>query len=189
MTEQSFTFRKSSIQGEETWTLAGRELRGPNGVEIDLSSVTGGDFLDLDGQHGIKTNALRLDHARKKFEISCSDKEFGSNRKAHLDLISAVIGEIAHFAPRARFTINGDRQLIWMFFVIGLSMLLGAPWVAYGAWSYRNGAPGDEFEVLLFAAALLLVFGGYICNKYWPWRTPEMKTPTDVLQFIRNLET
>ncbi|MGI9422731.1 MAG: hypothetical protein ACR2PA_06030 [Hyphomicrobiaceae bacterium] len=188
MTGQSFTFRKSSIQGDETWTLAGGELRGPNSVKIDLSTVTGGDFIDLDAQHGIKNSALRLDHARDKTEITCASKAFASQRRAHLDLCAAVIGELAHIEPRARFTINGDRQLIWMFFAIGLCMLLGAPWAAYGAWSYRDGAPGDEFEVLLLAAALLLGIGGYICHKYWPWRTPEWKTPTEVLEFIRSLE-
>lgn len=187
MTGESFTFRKSSIHGEETWTLAGGELRGPNGVEIDLTSVAGGDFLDLDGQHGFKTSALRLDHARERTEIACSSKEFGSQRRAHLDLCAAVSGELVHLAPRARFTINGDRQLIWMFFVIGLSMLLGAPFAAYGAWGYGEGAPGDEFEVLLLAAALLLVIGGYVCHTYWPWRAPEWKTPTEVLEFIRSL--
>ena len=188
MTGQSFTFPKTSIQSDETWTLAGGELRGPNGVEVDLSSVTGGDFLDREGQHGVKNNALRLDHAREKTEIICFSKEFSSERRAHLDLCAAVTGELQHLAPRARFTINGDRQMIWIIFVAGLAMLSGAPLAAYGAWSYREGAPGDEFEVLLLVAAILLVIGGVITHKYWPWRAPEWKTPTEVLQYIRGLE-
>lgn len=188
MTGQTFTFRKSSVQREETWTIVGGEVHGANGVEIDLSSVTGGDFLDMGGQHGIKTSALRLDHARGNPEIACSGKEFGSDRKAHLDFCEAVMEELAHLAPGARFTINGDGQLIWMLFIVGLGMLLGTPWALHGAWSYRAGAPGDEFEALLLVAALLLVIGGYICQKYWPWRAPEWKTPAEVLQFMRKID-
>ena len=177
MTGQTFTFRRSSVQSNETWTLAGGEVRGPNGVEIDLAAVTGGDFVNMGGKHGMSTSALRLDHARDKTEISCSSKQSASERRTHLDLCTAIVGELAIIAPQARFTINGDRQLIWLLFVIGLGMILGAPLAAYGAWSYRDGAPGDEFEVLLIASALLLVIGGYVCHTYWPWRAPEWKTP------------
>ena len=188
MTGQSFTFRKSSVQSNETWTLFGGELRGPNGVEIDLATVTGGDFVSLGGQHGMTTRVLRLDHARDKTEISCSSNQSAPERRSHIDLCTAIVGELTTIAPRASFTINGDRQLIWIFFVIGIGMVLGAPLAAYGAWSYRDGAPGDEFEVLLIAAALLLVIGGYGCYRYWPWRTPEWKTPSEVLEFIHALE-
>ena len=153
MTGQYFTFSRSSFHNQETWTLQADELHGPSDVVIDLASVTGGDFLDIAGQHGVRNNALRLDHEHGKFEIACSDIEAGVQRKAHLDLCAAVVGRLTQLAPQARFTINGDRQLIWIFFVIGLGMVMGAPLAAYGAWSYREGAPGDEFEVLLLAAA------------------------------------
>ncbi|MEM8972188.1 MAG: hypothetical protein AAGD43_09025 [Pseudomonadota bacterium] len=189
MTGQFFTFSRSSFHRQETWTLEAEQLHGPNDVVVDLSSVTGGDFMDIAGQHGIKNNALRLDRGSERIEIACSDTEAGSQRKAHLDLCAAVIEKLSLLAPQARFTINGDRQLIWIFFIVGLGMLMGAPMAAFGAWSYREGAPGDEFEVLLLAAALLLMIGGAISYKYFPWRSPEWKKPTEVLEFIRGLET
>ena len=156
-------------------------------ARTDLSHVSGGDFSNLDGQHGVKTSALRLDHTRGKTEIACTSTENTNERRTHLDLCAAVIGMLANHAPQAGFTINGDRQVIWIAFCVGVCMIVGAPVAAYGAFGYRDGAPGDEFVVLLLVAALLLVIGGVVCHKYWPWRPPELKTPTEILEFIRGL--
>ena len=95
-----YKFKSAPGKEKEIWSLQGEKLFNNGNEALDLTTVSGGQFFDIELEKEFSAE-LRLTEALGKFSISCTDEMEGEDRAIFFHLISNIIDTIKNVRPDA----------------------------------------------------------------------------------------
>ncbi len=156
-------YKFKSAPGKETeiWSLQGEKLFNNGNEALDLTTVSGGQFFDIELEKEFSAE-LRLTKALGKFSISCTDEMEGEDRAIFFHLISNIIDTIKNVRPDASFIMGSKKKstIGYVFMVVGYMLIIG-PMVS-ALLSATNGKVRTETFILCLLGTLILIARGKI---------------------------
>ena len=166
----SYTFKKGPVMPEQTWTVDGGSLSGPN-ESINLRDVTSGHFLYTPGKIGIAQFGVAS--AGGSINLQCNARASSDSHRAFAELIMAVLGELKQLNPGVTFSPPPNENRIRR-----VGQFIGVLGVVYGIYFFvANGLLADEAAGLGFGLG-----GGIIAlSVFWIWATAPISTKPTTL--------
>ena len=179
------TFKPGLIRSEQTWTLDGPTLAGPDGRTLDLREVTAVSFADMPtGKGGFWSCTLSLTTPGGKAKLIANDTLGGVNRVACLFMSQAVLDELGRHKPELTV---GDGGLRWVSSFFGLLGVIALGIAAYLVYQiFTDDRMGGPIWIL---AAFPAFVGVILVWSAWPTKPVDQTVPAVADRLKQRLAT
>lgn len=180
MDSYTYSFKRAGNRPMEAWSLEGTKLIQNGSVAVDLTTVNSGSFSDLpSGQNWAST--LVLEHDGGSLKIVCQDSRDGESRSQYMNLVMAVLGDLAVVNPDASFRAGGGRFMTYALFIVGALVSLLGFWLCLSA-LLSLGTEWASFAMSV--GPLTLVFGVFLGWSGSPWSKPTTRSPRELIDWL-----
>lgn len=181
---RTFRFKPALLRSAQDWTLAVSELRAPAG-SFDLSHVTETRFAEMGVKRGGVIRRLDLIHPDGKVSVGVSGMASDRNVQTHADLVGAILERLAGRDPDIPLIIGEGGAPRAIMFGTGVVAALFSLVLLIAVLSGNGRSSAEVFT----GAGALLLFGLFLCVRYWPWRRLPTLTVATAPALIAALKT
>lgn len=182
--DQSFTFRPAKLRRPQTWSFKADRLTGPGGT-VALRSVQRASLTQM---RSGATRTMRFDLetanqvARIHISTTARRRDADTDLSEYLALISLVSTRLGQVRPGMTYQMEDTGRARLAIFMIGAALLLvGLLLCLLAGIAFQDQA--RRFLTLLPALVLMMLTGGLVACRFWPFRRPE-EYPLATLPFV-----
>ena len=175
-----FRFKPALIRSEETWSIDGTRLSGPD-LSVDLSEVSACDFTYAILKRGITVSELKLTVNQEEKALTCNGLVRSPDRDTFLRMVVDILRVLGTRQPELKVTSKGTDIMTWGFTTLGVLCVLWGVYfaVANVADNSRNFAFG--------VAGVMGLMGVFMIWVGSPWKSNRAKSLTETQEWIERL--
>ena len=176
-----YVFKPAVLSSPQTWTINdGHLMRRGGKAAFPLSQTDRASWGDL-AYRGTRSAWLHLNAGEASVKLNCNDNGGGDDRAVFLQLIGAVLDELAKTQPDLQIHYDGGGPFGRAMFIIAtLGALAGLAFIS----AVVSGAV-QQNGLIIAGVGLLMAFGlGTLAWTYRPWQAPPSARPAELRELL-----
>lgn len=176
-----FVFKPAVLSATQTWTINdGHLMRRGGKSAFPLAKPVVASWGDL-AYRGTRSAWLHLSAGELSVKLNCNDNGAGDDRAVFLELVGAVLDELAKTQPDLEIRYDGGGPFgRAMFIIASLGALVGLAFIS----AVVSGSI-QQNGLILAGVGMLMAFGlGTLAWTYRPWQAPPSARPEELRDLL-----